>query len=230
MSDVEPSGELSVPEPSWVDRVRKLTLGALGAIPVAGSAASAIVDIVWRPEIEKRTEEFLKALVAEIGLHDSRIDGIEKLIVRDTAISAGISGARAASRTSDPQKLRYLASAVTRVTIDSSWDAQADFAMLLLQIADDLTVTHVRVLSWFNSAEWPGILKAVQNKEKSMEDALQEAFPEDDPLAIKGMIADLAARSLIVIRGSFFGLSTFNPESISELGIKFLDFVSELDS
>ena len=188
------------------------------------------MEVLWRPAIEKRMDEFLNLLVAELDRHDGRIEDLERLVQRDLAISAGVAGVRAAARTSDEDKLRYLAAAVARVTVDPVWDARADFALLLLQIAADLTATHVRVLSRFASPEWPGTLKAVQDHEITMDVALRRGFPDDDFVSVQAMISDLASRNLLVNRSTFFGLSTLHPEKVSDLGLTFLDFIAHSDS
>lgn len=201
-------------------------LGGVGMIPVAGSPASAIVGIFWRSAFEKRVDEFIAAVAAKLDEHDMRIADLEKLLTRDLAISAGIVGARAAGGAHSQEKIDILADAVTRLTVDPTWDTRADYAMLLLQLVDVLSVTHIRVLQWLESARWEAQLKSLQDSKSTLNDVIAEEFPEDDVAGIQGIISDLVSRSLVINRSTYFGLATLNPEKLSDLGRDFLQFVS----
>lgn len=144
--------ELGTPRGRWVDRVRALVIGGLGVVPGGGSAAAALVDILWRPALEKRVEEFLTAFASKLDDLEPRVANLETLLMRDVAVSAGIAGTRAAFRAHDREKIGYLANSVARITIDPSWDTRADYGMLLLQLVDDISATHIRVLSWLGGA------------------------------------------------------------------------------
>lgn len=218
--------ELSIPRSGWAERLRTLALGGLGAVPGVGSPISAVVGMFWRSAFEKRVEEYFTIVIDKLDAHDTRITNLESLFSRDLAISAGIAGVRAAGKAYSREKLENLANAVVRVTVDPTWDTRADYAMLLLQLADDLSVTHVRVLSWLGSARWPEQLKTLQGNSRTLDDIIAEEFTGEDGSAIQGIIADLISRNLVINRSSFLGPSTMFPDKLGDLGHDFLQFVS----
>ncbi|HEX3781416.1 MAG TPA: hypothetical protein VHX38_17285 [Pseudonocardiaceae bacterium] len=216
-----------------MDRLRTLTLGGVGLIPVAGSAASAIVELLWRSSYEKRVETFLTMAASKLDELDGQISDLPGMLQREVSISIGLAAASAAAKTHDHRKLEYLATAVAGVTSDTAWDAKADFAMLLLQLVDDLTATHVQVLAAMSEQE-----KWKQRSEAEFGDKAQlltysmvaSMFPEHDPTAIQGILSDLAAKNLMANANTWFAVTEPSPGGPTELGLALLAFIGKSPS
>ena len=143
-------------------------------------------------------------------------------------MSVGIAAASAAGKTHDQTKLRYLANAVTGVTIDPTWDTKADLALLLLQLVDDLTVTHVRVLALTaEPTPWRERFVASDGEWITLEDVFAQAFPGADAAAAQAIVTDLHARGLVryPADGADPLGGIWNP-TLSEFGRALLDFIA----
>ena len=219
---------LEIPTEGWADRVRTLILGGVGSIPLAGQAASALVEILWKPAYEKRVQTFLEHLVRNLQQLDGRIAALEVLVTRETAVSIGIAGARAAGRTHDETKLRLLANATSRVTLDITWDASFDLAIVLLQFVDDLTVTHIRVLKLVaDSEKWASRFSSGNYGQEEILSVLGENFPDVDQFILRTIASDLISKGLVMPQHMFFGGASLSHQGASELGLKLLALIDE---
>lgn len=220
----------TVPETRWVDNLRELVLGGVGTVPIVGSAASAVVAVLWRSGYEKRVQAFLTIVASELNKLSNEVDNLPELLQRELAVSVGLAAAAAAGKTHDHKKLEYLAAAVVGVTRDVKWDAKADFALLLLQLVDDLTVTHVHVLATMGEQEdWKQRLadKFGNDAQALTYEMAASMFPERDPVALQGILSDLTAKNLMANATTWFGVTHPSPDGPTELGKALLKFIGE---
>lgn len=235
------SGRLEVPSTGWVDRIRTAILGGVGTVPVAGSALSALVDLIWKPTYEKRMDGFLATLVEELDKLSQRVEHLDELVQRDVVISVSLEAVAAAGRTHDELKHRFLANAVARVTVDPEWDARADFALILTRLVAELTTTHILILEFFaDPVVWQElrgrVLKVEPNREGRFQfrALLAQAFGDlaiDDAI-IRAVLVDLEGRGLLSAMGTGEeGASVSSHEQlmeplVSQLGRSLLTFIS----
>lgn len=228
-SDQEKETALDIPDGGWSDRVRTAILGGLGAIPIAGQAASALVDMFWQPTFERRVRKYLEYLVRNLQTLDVRVADLEALVGRDVAVSIGIAGARAAGNTHDNTKLHYLANAASRVTADKNWDANADMAIVLMQIMDTLTVTHIQILELTaDPTRWENKFPSEQYGEEESSKILAEAFPTADNFILKTIASDLVSKGLVSPDYMFFGGTFLSKRGATEFGLRLLALIKDI--
>jgi hypothetical protein len=227
--DQDKETALEIPDGGWADRVRTLILGGLGYIPIAGQAATALVDILWQPAFERRVQKYLEYLVRNLQTLDNRVADLEVLAGRDVAVSIGIAGARAAGNTHDSTKLHYLANTVSRVTADKTWDSNADMAIILLQMIDGLTITHIQILELTaDPTKWGDMSPTGQYGDDAPLKILAEALPAVDNFILKTIGSDLLNKGLVVPEYMFFGGSNLSRQGATELGLRLLALIREI--
>lgn len=232
--------KLDLPESSIPDSYRKVVLALAGAIPVAGSAASIIIEHYWKPTQEKRLERFIAVLQEELISIKGRVDILETL-QRDVVQTVSFDVAAAAARTGDDAKHRYLASAVVAVMRDTSWDTRADLASILTRLAGELTATHVRVLDLLaDPVNWQRRHNVTLELEPNTQGRINLravvvcAFPnlDNDASTLSAVLHDLESRGLLNVIGlgdvdaSFPDHEAALAPMTSELGATFHAFVT----
>lgn len=207
-----PSGDLEkldLPESSISDSYRKVALALVGAIPVAGSAVSVIVEHYWKAAYEKRLERFIAVLQERLISIEGRVDVLEAL-QRDVVQTVSFDVAVAAARTGEDAKHRYLASAVVTVMRDTSWDTRADLASILTRLAGELTATHVRVLDLLaDPLNWQRRHSFILELEPNTQGRINframiiRAFPDldNDVSTLSAVLHDLESRGLLNVIG-----------------------------
>jgi hypothetical protein len=205
----------------------------LGAIPLAGQAAIEVFNALIVPPMEMRRNEWMTSVVLAIKELQSKESNLLERLQNDEAFqSVLLQASWAAMRNHQIEKLTALRYAVQNAAIASS-DAQ----LLFVRYVDELTPTHLIVMSFFaaHQNEVAGI-STFANLHGSF---FKASGTEVDQMFFKLVCEDLDQRGLIRISShleDFPGLydvtnlitedSCDLPYSlVSELGQKFVDFV-----
>jgi hypothetical protein len=228
MSDSE-----EVPKASKGDIVHALAKGAISAVPYVGAPAAELFSLVVTPPLERRRAEWLNAIYDRLKNLESQVQGfkIEALMDNPLFITTVIHATTAALRNHQKEKLDALQNAV--VNSAKGVDIEENLQLLFLNMIDELTPLHLRVLNYFdNPRKWfeeNGIKFSIYmgGAKIGLEEALPELQGKRDVYDM--LVTDLHNRGLLstdktVLHAtmSFEGIVT---SRTTELGKRFLKYI-----
>jgi len=207
----------------------------LSTIPLVGGAAVELFQFVVTPPLEKRRDEWMEEVGKSLAdLEATRDTNLEKLQNDDTFIDVALIATQIALRNSQAEKLRALRNAVLNAALPSPPDRSLQ--EMFLAFVDIFTVWHIRLLSLFaNQNEWanktgktlPGLYPGgvyifIESVFPDLEG--RQSFYEQiwRDLHIRGLVTPESLQSLDISEA-------FAPRRVSDLGRKFLKFISEPD-
>lgn len=133
------------PEKQQIDYFRDLVKLPISLIPTG----SSILDLVFISPISKRKDAWAKDLGEKVQeLLENGIT-IENLQENNKFIDAVYQSTQIALKTSQREKIEALRNAIKNVALDTSLDDS--FIQICLQIVDDLTPIHMRILQFFEN-------------------------------------------------------------------------------
>lgn len=133
------------PEKQQIDYFRDLLKVPVSLIPTG----SSILDLVFTSPISKRKDSWAKDLGEKVQeLLDNGIT-IENLQENNKFIDAVYQSTQIALKTSQREKIEAIKNAIKNVALDTSLDDS--FIQICLQIVDDLTPLHIRILQFFEN-------------------------------------------------------------------------------
>jgi hypothetical protein len=140
VSDESP---LKPPEPSRGDAVYAGVRGAVGAVPLFGSAAVEFLNGVLPSRYERRRDQWMHAVYEALThlLDESQIRALE---TNESFLSALASAIPAVLRAHQEEKLKALRNAVINA---AAVDPEDDRAQIFIRYVDELTPGHVRLLA-----------------------------------------------------------------------------------
>jgi hypothetical protein len=149
--------EFNLPEKTKGDDVHLGTRAVISMIPFAGGPALEIFNAVVAPPIERRRNEWMKSVgsaLEELQKNDSLL--VERLQQDQTFQSVLLQATWVAVRNHQDAKLHAL-----RIAIQNAAVASDDAQLLFVRYVDELTPTHLVVMSFFakNEEEVAGIAK-----------------------------------------------------------------------
>lgn len=171
---------LDPPKRSGGDAAHALARAALGAIPVAGSAAVELFTAIIAPPLEKRRDEWMR----DVGeaLHNLESErGVDVNALKDNPvfIDTALQASQAALRTSQAEKRTALRNALLNA---ASPDApEQTLQQMYLRWVEELTVWHLRILQLFDDpAAWFSATgrSAPEGFAGSLSQVLETAYPE----------------------------------------------------
>ena len=187
---------------------------AVSTVPVLGGPLAEFLELIFRPAIERRRDEFLHDLAASVEAIDDRLgpDGIAGLEKNDAFITAAVQAVDAALRTSSEERRAAFRNAALNAAIDVNMrTAEAD---LLLGVLDQLTEWHIRILRFLDD---PEEVRVRQNVEEpnwlsgGTHRVLERVFPE---------LADVAGIHILVLADLYrLGLTTMPLDASNGLGV-----------
>ena len=139
------------PEPDETDAVQGGARAALAAIPVIGGTVNEILSLVLAPAVSRRRDEWFKELADGLDRLEEKVDGvrIENLAENEAFVSASIQASRTALGTHRREKREYLRNAL--MNIASGRAPEEEWHDFLMQLVEDLTPLHVRLLRFFDN-------------------------------------------------------------------------------
>ena len=223
------------PEQSSKDKAiavaRALTKGAGGAVPIAGSFLSEIVDLLYRQPIEERRQQWLREVanaLVDLGRRQHDLTP-ERLAENQQFITVLHRATEAAVKTHQDQKRALLRGAVVSAGLPTAPDL--DKQLYFLRLVEELTVNQVIVLALYRSPlDWfrrRGITPR-EFYSGGRDAVVEQACPElskspDFKLLVLG---DLEKRGLLFgLSGMVSGGAVYDSVT-SSIANEFLDFVA----
>jgi len=212
-----------LPQPQTGDYVHGIVRAGLSAIPGIGSPAAEIFALILAPPLTKRRDEWLQDLYADLKKLEERVGGfkIENLVENEAFISATLQASQIAIRTHQEEKRQALRNALINIVLGRSLDEETQ--LFFLGLIDAFTVTHLEILRLFSDrSAFPAQRRTELQNRRSLTD------PIVLDLSLRGLLEDprpYAAR----VRDSIDSLLV-GTWSLSELGRKFLNFISQAES
>lgn len=228
------SSELVVPHASAIDRIRALTLGAVGIVPGAGPMVSSILGELWTAPLQRRQERLFEEFARRISTLEVALS--DSALVRESVVTAAWIAGRDAY-TSDDAKIAYLASALANVAANPMW--AHDEAATLLRLISQLTASHLRVLALLQDPDgWATRnnvkIRAIAGTDGSyrQRDMIADAFSQlgHDVDGLTTILQDLESKGFL----STIGLAEENARDAairltsmtSDLGNRLVEFVT----
>jgi hypothetical protein len=204
-----------------------------GFIPIFGSAAVELLNLIMAPPLERRRSEWmdkvadgLRQLEAKAGVTIEQLQGNEAFVSTVAQASA------AAIRTHQQEKIEALRNAVLNTALPSSLDDSLQ--QFFLGLVDTFTEWHLRILHLCNAPDdWfaaRGCSAQILAAGKPGE-IFEAAYP-----GLKGkrefaeqIHSDLKGRGLVdaTLTLGGFGLGGRKGLAVTDLGRQFLQFISE---
>jgi hypothetical protein len=151
------NSEFKLPEKTTGDQVHLGARAVISAIPLAGGPVLEIFNALVAPPIERRRNEWMESVVSaleELQKKDSLL--VERLQQDQTFHSVLLQATWVAVRNHQEAKLQAL-----RIAIQNAAVASNDAQLLFVRYVDELTPTHLVVMSFFakHEEEVAGIAK-----------------------------------------------------------------------
>jgi len=230
MADEDPT---ALPTSGAGDVAHKSVKAVLGAVPVAGSGLAEFFDLIIAPPLRKKQDTWMASVSAALWELKGRVEGFEpeRLAESPAFAPAVLRATQAAMKTTDKEKLTALRNALLNVAIQP--DADSIEQDMFLYLVDRLTPFHLQVLY--------GVADYCVRKEELGKMPKAEEFPSlaSDlgltEMAIRDLLAChllsipaslLAAGSNPIWTNKFGDLGITNHLRVSELGKRFLAFIS----
>lgn len=225
---------LEPPTPGKTDLAHAGARAVLGAIPIAGSAATELFQLIFTPPLLRRQQEWMEAVAEKIQrLEESGVLRIENLQDNAEFIDATLHATQAALRTSQADKLDALRNAVLNVAVGQA--PEQSLQQMFLSWIDTFTEWHLRILELFDDPAAhiarPDPHARFQAMTSSLDEVLKTAYPKlDNRREFYDQVwADLRSRGLVTT-DSLHGM--MSPQGVkarrtSELGRLFLAFIRD---
>ncbi|MEQ1516680.1 MAG: hypothetical protein ABL931_09350 [Usitatibacteraceae bacterium] len=224
-----------LPRRTTGDAVQAVVKAVAGAVPIGGSALTGLLETVFAPPLERRRDKWLGELAEVVERLESELGpGSAALLAGNEAfISAAIQATQIAYRTHQDAKLHALKCAVfNSATLD---DVSEDRQAVFLRIVDELTPSHLRVLSLYSKPEtWLRVPDYPDDGwgRSAPSDAIFPLVPslDSDPEFYEQIARDLQTRGLVkqgllthfkILKGG-----TVDPKT-TEFGEALLLFIAE---
>jgi hypothetical protein len=226
--------EHNPPEPTGKDTALTLVRAGVSAIPLIGSPAVELFQLVITPPIEKRRQEWMQSIGEGLQqLEDKQLTLINDLKTNDAFIDTVMQASQAAVRTSQNEKKEALRNAVLNAALPSPPNESRQ--QMFITWVESYTVWHLRLLKLFaNPRAW----YAANNRQPpeyviagSLGQMLCNAYPE---LASERDFYDKVAKDLYNdglfrsehLHVNMSGMGVYEERS-TPLGSELLKFISD---
>ena len=233
----EPQLADKAPKASPGDAAHSLIRAAVSATPVVGGPAAVIFEAILRPPIEKRRDEWIESIVAELKKLEADFDEVkmENLREHEGFITTLASASQIAMRTHQDEKLEALRNAVLNTAMRSEPDE--DLQAIFLHLVDRFTPWHLKILKLFEQPEqWlkQHDIDYSHYYMGSPAQVLEDAFPElrDQREFYDLIVSELSSAGLMGIGSLHSSMTATGMLSgrTTQLGRRFLRFISETES
>ena len=214
------------PESGPTARVASVVPVLTSAIPMLGGPASQLVSMVLALPLERRRAAWLNDVAERLAELEQRFEEftVEALVHDEEFITAMASATLIALRNHDAEKLAALRNAVVNVALKR--EADAELQSIFLAFVDTLTPLHIQLLVMFrDKPDFQEDPLEGTDRIPVPEEYVRELLPHLPPNTYDLLCLDLENRKLVV--GSQEFVMGGIPGSLTELGRKFLEFISE---
>lgn len=134
------------------DAAHAVVRAGLGAIPVAGAAATELLNAIVTPPLEKRRQQWMENVGEALReIEASKGINLEDLQNNDVFLDVVLQASQVALRSSQDEKLDALRNAVLNAALPSS--PEESMQQMFLSFIDFLTVWHLKILDLLDSPE-----------------------------------------------------------------------------
>jgi len=219
------------PEKSATDAVHSVARAGLGAIPVAGAAASELLSVIVTPPLERRRSKWMEEIGEVLrNLEEKMGVVLESLREKDQFIDVALEATQIAIRTSNREKREALKNAILNSALPNP--PEESLQKMFLSFIETLTVWHLKFLDLFNDP--PAYihrhnLQIGNITMGAMSYLIENAFPE-----LRGrrdlydlIWKDLYSRALVTTEGlhTMMTGSGIVARRTTEIGKLFLDYI-----
>lgn len=219
------------PKPSAGDAVHAVARAGLGAIPVAGAAATELLNAIVAPPLEKRRNKWMEEIGEALRVLEEKMGIVmEALQQNEEFIDVALEATRIAIKTSNQEKREALKSAILNSALPNP--PEESLQKMFLSFIDTLTVWHLKLLKLFNDPP-TYIEKHKVNfagySMGAMSHLVENAFPE-----LRGrrdlydlIWKDLYSRALVTTEGLHTTMtgSGIIAKRTTEIGKLFLEYI-----
>lgn len=147
----ESEAEPAPPKAGKADVAHALAKAVISEVPLIGAPAAELFSLVVTPPLERRRAEWLNAIYGRLKQLETEVQGfrIEALKDNPLFITAVLHATIVALRNHQKEKLDALQNAV--VNSARGVDIEENLQLLFLNMLDELTPLHLRVLKYFNN-------------------------------------------------------------------------------
>ena len=227
-------GDLTPPEQSSGDAIHTLARAGISAIPVISGPAVELFQMLVRPPLEKRQQEWMEAVAEALKLLEEKQKCVlEDLKGNDAFIDTTLQASQAATRTAKQEKREALRNAVLNAACPNPPEESKQ--QIFINLVDQFTVWHLRILVLFaNPKKWfmeNNIPIPETSLPGSTSQMLVRAYPE---LNDKRDLYDLIGKDLH--QQGLIGTDSFHTtmsghgmmaKRTTDLGDEFIRFISE---
>jgi hypothetical protein len=228
------NNKFKVPKPKAKDTTHTLTRAGIGSIPLLGTAASELFNLIVVPSLEKRRIKWMEDVAEALRiLEQKNAINIEELSHNEAFINATLHASQIALRTSQKEKLKALRNAVINSAFSSSPDE--DTQQIFLNLVDTFSQWHLRLLKFLKDPPHGGTpLKTGYTyiHLSVLPEAIEKTYPQ-----LKGrydfyyqIIKELSDRGLANMSASdtthdMATMQGIPSTQVTELGAEFLSFI-----
>lgn len=216
------------------DYVHAVANAAISSIPLGGSIASEIFNMVIATPIEKRKEKWMFRIAEGLEKLQNEIDNfdVHKLCENELFISILNRASQLALSNHQEEKISALKNAVMNTALNISIDENEE--MMFLNMIDTMTPWHLKIIFYFDNPEErfkEFSIKPVEYMMGSPLLPLQEFYPElksrDDFINL--IVNDLYSRGVFNTKDLNCTMSSSGmyASRLTEYGKRFFDYIKE---
>lgn len=215
------------------DYVHSVVNAAVSSIPIFGSAASEIFNMVIASPIEKRKEKWMITIAEELDKLQDKTENfdVHSLCDNDLFISILNRASQLALSNHQAEKINALKNAVVNTALNINIDENEQ--MMFLTLIDTMTPWHIKIIFYFENP----VSRFAENNLKPKEYAmgapillLQEFYPElkEREDFVKNIVSDLYNKGILSINDLNCSMSSSGMYSsrLTEYGSRFLKFIT----
>ncbi len=126
----------------------------VGLIPLVGSAASELLQLIVTPPVEKRRTEWMSQIGEKLkNLEETKSINLEELRDNDVFIDVVLKTTQEALKTSEKEKLEYFKNAI--INTASEGNPELSEIQIFLNFVSNFTVWHIRILKFIDEpTDW----------------------------------------------------------------------------
>jgi len=228
----ENENDLTPPKPDKSDVAHAITRSGLGSIPLAGTAATEILNAVVTPSLERRRNEWMEKVGESLRrLEEDKGINLEELQNNEEFIDIAMQASQAAIRTAREEKREALLNAILNTVLPDA--PEESMRMMFINYIDTLGVWHMKFLDLFSGPdEWAH--RNDQSFEQigmgSLSTLIEVAFPEmrGQRTLYDQIGKDLAFRGLAQIDNLHVTMTGngVTQKRTTEIGDQFIKFIS----
>ena len=215
------------------DYIHSVANAAISSIPVFGSVASEIFNMVIASPIEKRKEKWMITITEELEKLRDKTENfdVHSLCNNDLFISILNRASQLALSNHQEEKINALKNAVINTALNIDIDENEQMMFLLL--IDAMTPWHIKIIFYFENPVRRFAENNLRPKEYVMGapiSLLQEFYPElkEREDFVKNIVSDLYNKGILTINDLNCSMSSSGMYSsrLTEFGNRFLKFIT----